>query len=71
MYRIRFNSINKNYEFDKNGETLFKGNLNDVTDFALEEGLDVDDLELAYKTTTNNKHTVAEFGINGYFLFSK
>ena len=71
MYKIRLNSIDKDYEFDKEERTLFKGNLNDITNFALEEGLDADDLELAYKIMSENKHTIAEFGVKGYFIFSR
>ena len=71
MYKIRFNGIKKNYEFDKNNKTIAKGSLTKITDFAIEEGLDIDGLEIAYKTMNKNKHTIAEFGINGYFIFSK
>ena len=71
MYRIRFNSIKKNYEFDKNNVTVDKGSLLEIVWTALEEGVQSEGLEHALVHMAENEHTVAEFGIDGCFLFSK
>lgn len=73
MYRIRYNSIVKKYEFDKQNfdkwETNLKGNLEQISNYAL-NFIELDELIFAYEIMDKNKHTVAEFGIMGRFIFS-
>jgi len=74
MYRIRYNSIAKKYEFDRrlgnNYTTVLKGSLEKISEYAI-NFINEKELTFAYKTMNKNKHTIAEFGVLGKFLFSK
>lgn len=74
MYRVRYNSIAKRYEFDEHMQntwvTVMKGTLTQVTKYAM-HFIDKDELTFAYEQMNKNKHTVAEFGIFGKFIFSR
>ena len=71
MYKIQFNRLDKQYRFKKNGRIVDVGNLEAMTWTALDEGIQNSEIKIAFETMIKNKHTQAEFGINGYFLFSK
>lgn len=71
MYKIKFQPVSKNYRFEKNNNAVsLEGSLVQVTRFAMEQGLDQKQLTLAYEVMADNIHTVAEFGINGNFMYS-
>lgn len=73
MYRVRYNSIAQRYELDEHMQntwvTVMKGRLVDVTKYAM-NFIDKDELTFAYEIMNKNKHTIAEFGIMGRFIFS-
>ena len=74
MFRIRFNSIGKFYSFDilENAKmrTVINGSLETISTFSLNY-IKQEQLTIAFRDLIENQDTVAEFGINGYFLFSK
>jgi hypothetical protein len=72
MYSIRFQPKTLNYRFEKGNDkrVVAEGNLYKITELAMEQGLSQKELELAYKTMQENKHTVANFGGFGSFLYS-
>lgn len=71
MFQIKFQKQTKNYRFEKEGGAVaMEGNLMQVTEFALEQGISSEQLTLAYEVMRKNEDTVAEFGVNGFFLYS-
>ena len=70
MYRIKFVLNTFNYELHSSEKGAFEGDLNSITNKAIEIGMRPDELTVAYQTMAKNKHTVAEFGMNGTFMYS-
>lgn len=71
MYSIEFNRLDKKYRFKKQGITVDTGSLQEITWTALEYGLANSELTTAFEEMAKNKHTYADFGINGTFIYSK
>lgn len=70
MYRIKYLLDKKIYQIHSSKQGAFEGNLTDITYKALEMGLSNQELTLAFNTMSKEKHIVAEFGINGRFMYS-
>jgi len=70
MYRIKYIPQRMVYQIHSRKYGAFEGNLKDITKRAMIIGLDQSELTLAYEVMNKNKHTVAEFGINGTFMYS-
>lgn len=70
MYRIKFVPEKLVYQIHSSNYGAFEGDLVSITKKAIEMGLDQDELTTAYETMNENKDTVAEFGINGTFMYS-
>jgi len=76
MFKIIFNKSSRKYSFEKrvnNEKNAFSvhGNLEQVTESAINFGIDQEELLSAYVSMRENCHTEADFGINGKFIFSK
>ena len=74
MVSIKFNKETKEYLMSKSepGEAYtVKGDLQKVTEAAILEGVRQEEHTVVYNNMVENNHLEAEFGINGYFLFSK
>jgi len=71
MFRIKYIAEKRKYQIHSSRFGAFEGTLTQITDKALEMGITVEELAFAYETMNTNKDTIAEFGINGCFLFSK
>ena len=71
MYSIHFNRLDKKYRFKYSGTIVDVGSLAEITWTALEYGLTQNELDMAFREMAKNKHTYADFGINGTFIFSK
>ena len=59
------------YQIHTKNSEVFEGSLAKITEKAIEMGIYSEELTFAYETMAKNKDIVAEFGINGCFLFSK
>jgi len=72
MFKIKLNKEEMKYELVIM-EVLVKsvGTLKEITEVALDRGIEDSELTFAYKNMAKNKHTVANFGLSGKFLFSK
>lgn len=70
MFKIKLNKTNKKYRFEKGFGVFMEGSLTQVTEFAIMQGLDQEELTKAYNNMSENLHTTAEFGMNGKFMFS-
>lgn len=70
MYRIKYVEEKRKYEIHSSHFGAYEGNLTQVTEKAIEMGIEQDELTYAYETMNKNRDTVAEFGINGSFLYS-
>ena len=69
MFRIKYK--NKKYQIHSSNFGAFEGNLVQITEKAIEMGIEQEELVFAYNAMRNNKDDVANFGVNGRFLFSK
>lgn len=70
MFRIKYIPETKKYQIHSRNFGAFEGTLTDITWKAIEMGIEQEELTYAYKVMSENKDTVAEFGINGSFLYS-
>lgn len=70
MYRIKFIPEKFLYQIHSRRDGAFEGDLKSITIKAIQMGLDQSELDQAYRTMNKNKDTVAEFGINGTFMYS-
>lgn len=71
MFKIKYIQERKSYQINSSQFGIFEGNLEDITFKALGIGITNEELTFAYETMNKNKDTIAEFGVNGCFLFSK
>jgi len=71
MYRLKFIPEKKVYQIHSSEYGAYEGSLTQVTEKALEMGVQGKEITLAYEIMDKNKHTKAEFGLNGCFLYSK
>ena len=70
MFRIKYVIEKRKYEIHSSQFGAFEGTLVQVTEKALEMGISQDELTEAYEIMNDNRDTVAEFGINGSFMYS-
>jgi len=70
MYRIKFVPKTRLYEIHSKYDGAFEGDINSITQKAIEMGLSQHELTMAYETMNKNKDLVAEFGIRGTFMYS-
>lgn len=71
MFRIKYIPETQKYQIHSKYHGAFEGTLTQITYKALEMGVINRELTLAYEVMDKNQDTIAEFGINGCFLFSK
>ena len=70
MYRIKYIQDTRKYQIHSSRSGAFEGTLTQVTEKAIEIGMSQDELVFAYQVMSENKDTIAEFGLNGCFLYS-
>ena len=70
MYRIKYLPTEMKYQLHSRRDGAFEGDLTSISKKAIEMGLSQDELTIAYTVMNENKHLVAEFGINGSFMYS-
>jgi len=70
MYRIKFLPAKQVYQIHSKRDGAWEGDLMSISKKAVEMGLDQEELTKAYETMIRTKDLVAEFGINGTFMYS-
>lgn len=71
MIQIEFLTNTKEYSFKSYTGHEMVGDIMQITDFALQYGIDQKQLELAYLTMSSNFDTLANFNAMGEFQFSE
>lgn len=70
MFRIKYLPKKAIYQLHSSRYGAFEGDLVSISKKAIEMGLSQDELTVAYEVMVKNKDLVAEFGINGSFMYS-
>ena len=71
MFRIKFQPMSKNYKFEKTDGSIFvEGNIHQISMFAIQHGIQQNELTNAYISMSKKLHTIAEFGLEGRFMCS-
>lgn len=70
MYKIKFLPSKMMYQLLAAKGNSYEGTLYSITKKAMELGIEQSELIMAYETMAKNEDTVADFGINGTFMYS-